>query len=79
MKAQEAATVVGISSSKGCASIAWERLAIIGSDSEIVAVLDATSVRPVMIPTVLTTITTDSHRPAKSEAVKRYSQIIQRS
>ena len=65
MNAQEAATVVGISNSKGCASIAWDRLAIIGSDSEIVAVLEATSVKPVIIPTVLTTITNGLASPSQ--------------
>ena len=66
IKAQEAARVVGISNNSGCASIACERLAMIGNDKEIVAVFEATSVRPVMKATVLITITNGSASPKRS-------------
>ena len=56
IKAHDAARVVGMISSNGCTSITCDRLAIMGSDKEMVAVFEATSVNPVIKATVLMTM-----------------------
>ena len=66
INAQEAASVVGIKSKSGCAPIACERLAIIGTANVIVAVFDATSVKPVIKATVLITIMSCSASPRRA-------------
>ena len=64
MNAQDAANVVGISSNSGWASMAWARLAMMGTAREMVAVLEETSVRPVMNATVLMTMTSGLASPS---------------
>ena len=46
--------------------MAWDRLAIIGKDNDIVAVLEATSVNPVIKVTVLITITSGLASPSRT-------------
>ena len=46
--------------------MAWDRLAIMGNDKEIVAVLEATSVNAVINVTVLITITSGLASPSST-------------
>ena len=58
--------------------MAWDRLAIMGKDKEIVAVLEATSVNPVINVTVLITITSGLASPSSTASCELRNLIIPR-